>query len=380
MPKQMNLEELKTLIANEIKKKGLNGSLPEDAVEKIKNKIISQKKKEASDEIPNVVSELDIASYPEEERRFPDQSQVGVSPAHPEEEQRGHEIHVDSGSEPTEQPSDPTMGYTPELPEMLKKTEPSELIVFDYGDVTENGENLSFKPLRLMDEPDVKKSMHDLWMEQGKTKADVYVAKFEKIGQIEFNYANGTSKFIEKASQPDYEGGQTYKENPYTPDSTPQVDEPTKNELETYVKSSVDLEQTVHDIVMNILRDSLLTNTEKAENDNTSAPVEMEEDISAPVDRGGYGVRKDQLVKPMEESSESEEDEEIEFKLTMSEMVENDNYQQTLIPEELNESINSGDKSMLKRENETIQEFEYNGKKYYIPVGRISKDKGYTKS
>ena len=52
--------------------------------------------------------------------------------------------------------------------------------------------------MRLMDDPDVKKSMHDLWIQEGKTKAKVFVAKFEEMGEIDFNYADGTSKFTEK--------------------------------------------------------------------------------------------------------------------------------------------------------------------------------------
>jgi hypothetical protein len=37
---KMNIEELKTLIANSIREENLQNSLPEDAVERIKNKII----------------------------------------------------------------------------------------------------------------------------------------------------------------------------------------------------------------------------------------------------------------------------------------------------------------------------------------------------
>jgi len=376
----MNLEELKTLIAKEIKSKGLNGSLPDDAIDRIKNKIVSYKNKKSAENIPDVVSELDIASHPEDDRKFPEEEQLGVSPASQEPSHQDNTINVDAGAVPTEQPSDPTMGYTPELPEMLKKAEPSELIVFDYNEVSESGENLSFKPLRLMDDPDVKKSMHDLWMEQGKTKADVYVAKFEKIGQVEFNYTDGTSKFIEKASMPDHQGGQEYKDNPYKEPSMPQIEEPAKEGLETYVKSSIDLENVVHDIVMNILKDSLLSNTERADNADSNIPAEVEEDISAPRQgQNGYGAREDQLIRPMEENKDSGE-EEIEFKITMSEIVESEKYRNTILPEELNEKINSGDKSMLVNENEVVQEWEFKGEKYYTPVGRISKDKGYVKS
>jgi hypothetical protein len=373
MSKQINIEELKALIANGIRQENLHEALPEDAVERIKDKILALKKREAAKEIPGVVSELDTPAFPNvgDDAVFPDESQIIASPDQPVNSTGDTEsFFVDPGSAATEEPSVPTMGYTPELPEMLKKAEPSELFVFQYNDIGESGENLSFKPMRLMDDPDVKKSMNDLWIEQGKTRAKVYVAKFEEIGEINFNYANGTSSFTEKSAVPDYAGGPGYKENPYAAPSMPQIDEPTKNELETYIKSSVDLEKVVHDIVMDIVKDSLLTNTERAVN----------EDIDSPEgERGGYGTREDQLVKPMEESVEHG-DEEIEFNITMVEIVEGNNFQKVELPKELNEKINSGDKSMLIRENNEIQEWKCGDEIYYTPIERISKTRGYIKS
>ncbi|MEK6829623.1 MAG: hypothetical protein AABY15_05885 [Nanoarchaeota archaeon] len=373
MSKQpITIEELKALIANGIKQENLHEVLPEDAIDRIKEKILSFKKREDAKEIPGIVSELDIPKLQAGEvdnREIPDESQLIPSP----EQQvnvsgnNDNNFQVDSGNIPTEQPYSPTMGYAPELPEMLKKAAPSELFVFQYTDINESGENLSFKPMRLMDDPDVKKSMQELWIEEGKTKANIYVAKFEKMGEIHFNYTDGTSKFVQDASTPDYAGGQVYKDNPYAASSVPQIDEPKKAELESYIKSSVDLEKVVHDIVMNILKNSLLTNSERAFN----------EDISA-TETPGFGTREDQLVKPMEESV-SHEDEEIEFKVTMQEIVESDGYEKIVLPEELNECIKSGDKKLLKRGNEQVQEWTFNGNLYYTPIGRISKDKGYIK-
>lgn len=371
MANQINIEELKALIANGIREENLHEALPADAIDRIKEKILSIKKRDSAKGIPSIVSELDVPSLQTgntDEDEFPDESQIIPSP----DQQinmtgETNSFNLDAGSYPTGEMSQPKMGYVPELPEMLKKAEPSELLVFRYNDIGESGENLSYKPLRLMDDPDVKKSMHELWVEHGKTKADVYVAKFEKIGEINFNYADGTSKFVEKSSLPDFDGGTTYKENPYAADSMPQIDGATKSELETYIKNSVDLEKVVHDIVMGIVKDSLLTNTEKAAN----------EDISASVDKNGFGTRVDQLVKPMEESVS--DNEEIEFKITMQEIVEGEIYKNIVLPNDLNEKIKSGDKSLLIRENDQVQEWCLNDKLYYTPVGRISKDKGYTK-
>lgn len=381
MAKQINIEELKALIANSIKQENLHDALPADAVEKIKDKILAFRKSETAKEIPSVVSEDVVNEFTApvipgvgtDARQFPDENEINTS-----EEAQGNtdnNFFVNPGSTPSEEMSEPKMGYTPELPDALKKAEPAEVFVFQYSDLNKSGENLSYKPLRLMNDPEVQMSMNDFWIKEGKTKADVYVAKFEKIGEINFNYADGVSKFVEKGSEPDYVGGGEYKENPYEAASVPQIDAVTKNELETYIKNSVDLNKVVQDIVMDILKTSLMNPSELAQSGSLyPTGVAIQEDISA-----STGVGADQLVKPME-GVEDSDDEEIEFNITMKEIVENDSYQRIEMPTELNEKINSGDKSMLIRENSEVQEWAFNGRTYYTPVGRISKDKGYIKS
>jgi hypothetical protein len=365
MSKQINIEELKALIANGIRQENLHEALPEDAVNRIKDKILALSKREAASEIPSIVSELDTPTIPPGgniDGEFPTQDQTTPPSGQFNATGDTESFFVDSGSAQSEENFNPTMGYTPELPEILKKAEPSELFVFQYNDIGESGENLSYKPLRLMDDPDVKKSMNDLWLEQGKTKAKIYVAKFEEIGEVEFNYANGTSRFTEKSALPDYAGGNEYKENPYNAPSLPQIEEPTKKELETYIKNSIDLESVVHDIVMGIVKDSLLTNTEKVSNE---------------IPNYALGAINPNTTAINEDTSD---DEEIEFKLTMNDIVENIKFEKVLLPKELCEKINTGDKTMLVRENSEVQEWKYNDKIYLIPVERISKSRGYIKS
>ena len=369
---KLNTEELKTLIASHIKNENLHEALPEDAIERIKEKILAKDSHDSAQGIPEVVSELNFPTVNSDldDRMFPDASQV-VPAQEQQLDMTGSTlpiVNVDAGTTSLDAPSEPTIGYTPELPEMLQKAAPGELFVFRYNDVGESGENLSFKPMRLMDDPDVKKSMNDLWIQEGKTKADVYVAKFEKMGEIEFNYSDGTSKFTETSALPDYTGGTQYKENPYASESLPQIDAATQDSLETYVKSSVDLEKVVHEIVMGILKDSILTNTEKAVNPIPANNVM--EDIAAPEDRPGYGVETAQLVKPMEES----------FTLSMKEIAEGEEYTKINLPKELNEAISSGNRSMLIKENETMQQWGFEDKVYFTPTIRLSKTKGYIKS
>ena len=357
---KINTEELKTLIAKEIREQNLNNALPEDAVEKIKDKILSIKSKETESQIPDVVSELDSSA---EDAKFPDEREIIKSP----EQQvnttgETNSFRVNPGSTPTGQMSQPTMGYVPELPEILKKSEPAELFVFRYNDLYETGENLSYKPLRLMDDPDVKKSMNNLWIEEGKTKAKVYVAKFEEIGEINFNYTDGTSKFVEKASTPDYNGDAEYKDNPYAEQSLPQIDGSTQKSLETYIKNSINLEDVIKNVVMNALKDSISKNNENS----------MNEDIYDTETQENNGYSISQAVKPMEENIKNDLP-------TIEDIVKDDNYQKIILPESLNNSINKGDIKNLIKENEFLQEWEFEGERYFVPKNRISKDKGYKK-
>jgi len=370
---QINIEELKTLIANGIREQNLHESLPEDAVEKITRKILALRDKESALEMPDIVSEVETAdlNYSSgHSDQFPDQRELEVSPEqHVSVTGETSTFDNPSGAVPTEQPSDPTMGYTPELPEMLQKAAPGELFVFRYNDVGESGENLSNKPMRLMDDPDVKKSMHDLWIQEGKTKAKVFVAKFEEMGEIDFNYADGTSKFTEKSALPDHAGGPEYQENPYAAASLPQVDAATQENLETYMKSSVDLEKTIHDIVMKIIKDSLLTNTEQAVNNNTLNIQENDMPMVAVCPKPTSGEMPMMLTK----------DEFEKFQLTMEDVVKDDNFERVDLPKELNEAITSGDKTMLVQENEHMQKWSFKNVEYYTPLNRLSKSKGYTK-
>ena len=183
--------------------------------------------------------------------------------------------------------------------------------------------------------------MHDLWVEEGKKTAEVYIAKFEKIGEINFDFANGTSVFTEKRFEPDFEAQAKYKENPYSVDSKPviatQLGPVDASNLQTQLATSIDLEKVVTDLVMNILRNQLLTNTERAAE---VAPVTAENATTEP-----YGYSLAQAVKPMEEG----------FKLTMFQVVEERNgFEKVDTPKTLRESIEKNENKYLSRENESL--------------------------
>jgi hypothetical protein len=54
-------------------------------------------------------------------------------------------------------------------------------------------ENLSKLPMKFMEDPDKETTVKDLWLEKAKKKSEVYVVKFEKVGEVEFDPIEGTS-------------------------------------------------------------------------------------------------------------------------------------------------------------------------------------------
>ncbi len=327
----LNLEQIKTMVANQMKAEGVNDLLPENSIdsiaEKIKDKINLDNSKKS---VPTVVSE--------------DMGTEGNNMISEPIEQ----LPINNNL-PIAAPS--VIQNEPELPDFAKKTEPSQLFVFDMNDLSEGGENLANKPFRTIENPDDKKSMHDFWIKEGKVKADIYICKFEKIGQINYNYANNTAQYIDNKFSDIQDLGQSdiqYQTNPYGNGDKISLE---NKELENYVKTSVDLKQTITDIVMNIIKNSVLTNSERAVNDVSS----VDNNVS---------------IAPIAES----------FTLNIKDVIDNDDdYEKVDLPEELNESILKNDKKYLINENDFIQEWNYNNKKYYTPKERISKTKGYIK-
>lgn len=376
MPNQMNIEELKTIIANKIKEIGLNDVLDAAAIEKIKDKVMSiHNHEQAKNTMPEVIPETVLPTGM-------GTSETGVFPegGFGMEESTGSTSMTDATSvekslyngDFTQQPGQNVdagttgniLSYKPELPSFMEKIEPAKVIIFSQNELSEGGENLTNKPLRTFSDPDIKQSMSDFWLDKGQKRAEVYMAKLEKIGELEFNYANGTTKFIEKRFDPDFDAQAKYKENPYMANNampaTPGIlDINGQQNIMNQISSSVDLKQVVSDLVMNILRDQLLTNTEKAAN-NTNLPTT------------GYGVpiHPMGLVLPNQNVSES-------LSLKMIDLI--NEYEKIDSPAVLKEAIEKNDRKYLVKENEEVQEWIVDGKYYYTPVIKMSIKKCYIK-
>jgi hypothetical protein len=348
MPEKINIDELKALVANEIKNEGFHDVLDDTSIEKIVNNILDKQKKE------NMVNSIpDI---------LPEQTQ-------PQQETQTNNMTPETN---TPQPIDQSTSgnipaYTPDLPSFLDKIEPGKVIVYDMNEISHGGENLSYAPLRTYENPDVKKSMHDLWVEEGKRRAEVFMVKLEKIGEIEFNYTNGTSQFINNRLDPNFQSLAKYKENPYAvQDAAAKVEDMNRPTLMSQISTAVDLERVVKDIVMDIIRKGMMG--EQATHES-------------------YGYDTTQAVKPMEETVVGftsknafahEGELHNQFNINMAILVDdNGKYTKAELPLSLKEHIGLGKRDYLKNENSEVEEWGYEGVSYFLPKNRISKNKGY---
>jgi hypothetical protein len=103
------------------------------------------------------------------------------------------------------------LSYKPQIPNVLLNIGNAELIVFNEGELSIGSEGLSHALLRQKDNPDVKTTMEDIWKNEGKRNATIYLVKFDKIGEISFDPFAGTSKFEYKP----YEEGEMPNSVPY---------------------------------------------------------------------------------------------------------------------------------------------------------------------
>lgn len=362
---KINIEELKTMIASQTKEMGLNDILDETAIEEIKNKIMNvYNHEQARKNIPEMIPEALIPTpiNQAEQGIFPNSDTGRTSTddtSNVEQSANSFDFTQQPGQNVDASTTGNILSYAPELPSFLDKIEPAKIIVFSQNELSEGGENLSNKPLRTFEDPDIKKSMNDFWLDKGQRKADVYMAKLEKIGELEFNYANGTTQFVEKRFDPDFEMQAKYKENPYLaansgPATPSLLDINGQPNILNQIASAVDLEKIVKDIVMGILRDQFMNN-------NTKAVTEI-----SPQEPMGYSTA--QAVKPMEEA----------FSIKMIDLV--NGFEKIDSPITLKEAIEKNDKTYLIKENSEVQEWLVDGKHYFTPVNKISIKKCYIKS
>jgi hypothetical protein len=339
---KVNQDEINTMVASEIRKIGLNNVIN---IEEIKKKVM-EKLNNKNLEAENEINEIETPTVSRVSNTFPnqdeDEMQSNVNPSNNQEPPT--KIGIEPGSQSLHTTIQPKMAIIPEIPDFLKGVEPTKIFVYDLNELSVGGENLSNKLLKTLKDPEKRKSMQQMWSENGTTKATVYQTKFEKIGEIIFDYKSGTSQFIEKSAEPDFNIQQQYKENPY-------ASEP-KKEIETYIKNNVNLDEKINDVVTNIVKNYFLTNSERAQTTNNDY------------------IEPNNVANTYPNIQEN--------KITITKLINDFNKVDT--PKELLETIRGTKKSAkLIYEDNEIKKWVLNGKEYYFQANPMSINKCYQK-
>ncbi len=354
MEKGINQEELNNLIAQEIRDKGLNEVLK---LEAIRERVVQKLEELGQSQPTQTVNELENPAVASGPTQFPtEEEEESLPPAESNAEIQQPVVDKEAGDVSLNATFEPKVS-TQDIPDFLKKVEPGKLIIFDYNELSEGGENLTNKPFKTFDNPEEKKSINQMWSEEGKTKAEVYQAKFEKIGDLIYDYKNGITNFEELNTQPETDINGVYKENPYKVEPNPIIEK----DIEGYITQNVDMDQKVNDVITNIVKTYFLTNSEKAVNDTTiETPPEVP--IETPVE------------EPVQYQNIAEN-----FKLEdlvglRTEFVKIDT------PKEVENAFNGKSTgAKLVSENNEVKKFVLDGKDYFLPTNPISTRKCYIK-
>jgi hypothetical protein len=267
-------EQLKNIIATQIKKEGLDNLLDMNAIDLITDKIKAAYKKTSSPNpsVTSPISEVEVIpessfasqSFPYEEEHNIESSSTSVATP----------PSIDktvAGSVPTDTTYSPKV-FTPELPDVLKNIEPAKIIVGEENELAESGEMLSNKPFRTYENLDSKLSMKQFWKEEGKTRAEVFLIKYEKIGEISYNYATGTSLYEPMPNsipETTDDVNDRYRDNPYSASqSSGKIEIPT-SEVENFIKTSVNIEDIVRSVAIEMMAQAY------RENSNEKSKEEM---------------------------------------------------------------------------------------------------------
>lgn len=234
MKHQISLSELDTIIRKNIKERGLNDEISEDKIQEIKKKI-RQRLGVASYGIPfphpyimNMDGNDDGSGGLADggggdggggamEEQAPPMEDETLNVNASAEPAVSHSTVVDPESievakkegalEAREQElqqreamlnqKEKELAYNPQLPDSITKADPAKLFIYDKTELSLGAESLTRMPYHMIDAPDEKKSMQDIWLQEGKVRAEVFQVEFKKIGDMVFDPFQGICRFVE---------------------------------------------------------------------------------------------------------------------------------------------------------------------------------------
>lgn len=200
---KVNIDDIKKAIASEIKTMNLQDVLDSSVV----NVIAMRIKNEA--DFNRTVSEAPKGVLPESEfpiptnfnnNSFPEESDILSNNPNTIEQPEENDIatvdvqpEIPSGSFPTDVAYSPEVSNKPIIPYEIQNKEPVKLFVFQESELVQNGEVLAAKEFATVDDPNTKKSMTSIWVDQVNLKAEMYLVKFEKIGDMTYDFTSNSA-------------------------------------------------------------------------------------------------------------------------------------------------------------------------------------------
>jgi len=289
MSHKINSSKIDSLIEKKIKEKGLVGDITLEKLSEIKEKIKSQLKKPelaipVNEQVPPAVTPevaptpvQTLPSTPEAITQTVSISKDSVELAKKEGELEQKEKEISNreasvaNKESELQRKQDELSYKPQIPAILENVGNEQFFIFNENELSLGAEALTSTNFRLMSNPDLKKSMMDIWATDGKKGADIFLVKFEKIGDISFDPFQGTSRFEKKP----FEVGQTPSSVPIeglTPEdamASQEATEPMQDSIEPMSNvtlapssdmglNSIDMENLIKSRIDDIIRSHFL--------------------------------------------------------------------------------------------------------------------------
>lgn len=378
MSEKINIKELESMVANIVNELGISEVFNEEMNKQIQEKIKHQisgdkeivKEDEAGAEDDTEIDGLetdDLGSDMPNLSAIPADAQIIARRLPGDKDDNGMPIpaimpppHIEAAALTTEPIAEP------QLPSFIEKAEPAQVFVFDQNELSLGGENMANKTFRLMSNPDEKKSMHEMWIEEGKIRADVYIVKFEKLGEIKFNPFNTTARLEEKKFDPDLNNiAQPFNENPFEPQvdtSSLETQDPAQT-VETPLVADNELEAKIYDIVTKMIKGMTVHSATGPVGVNIDAisAGQIKNPEPAPTDTLGA------IMSPVMENS-----------LKMNDLIKDSEFMKVNTPEELIEGINGkSSKAKLINKNDEVQSWLLEGQTFHLPATIISARKCY---
>lgn len=209
MADKINSSALEQMIRRKIKEKGLAADISDDQIIELKKKI--RDAVNGVQQTPNVKMDVNAGPQPGEVPS-PISHEMQADPMAIEDAKRDGELEqkeqelaakeadIEAKAHELEQKED-AEEYIPQLPAFINDIGPESIIVFDVNELSFGGESMSNAAFRLKANPNEQATPHQLWIQKGIKTLEVFICKPEKIGMMEFNPFNGTTKFTHTGMQ-----------------------------------------------------------------------------------------------------------------------------------------------------------------------------------